>query len=113
MLVKNNLFMGFQDNEEQTLNNDRVGDRKSRCILWSCIVWEDAKDTNFGRQNRHVKFLRVTAKITEIECIKSQTSGLKHGNKGSLINPETRKGEKEVKKKHRKRYEKYIQIYQK
>lgn len=29
---------------------------------------------------------------------KSQDSRIKHGNKGSLINPETRKGENEVKK---------------
>lgn len=34
---------------------------------------------------------------------KSQTRRIKHGNEGSSIDPETRKGEKEVKKKHRKK----------
>lgn len=42
---------------------------------------------------------------------KSQDSRIKHANKGSLINPETRKGENEVKK-STEEDEKYIQIYQ-
>lgn len=38
----------------------------------SCTVWKDAKDINFRLQDKHVKKLRVTTKITEIECITSK-----------------------------------------
>lgn len=80
------------------------GEIRVGALYGSCAVWKDAKDINFRLQNQHVQNLRVTTKITEIECITPKTSRIKHGKKEA----QSMKKPGKAKKKQRKSTEKYM-----